>query len=265
MVAVSTIIAMAVNMLLGLVIPAVLYLVMKKRFGHNRKAFFVGCGIMLVFAFVLESLVHQAVLGGSLGMTIQSNIWLYGIYCASMAAIFEETGRLIAFKFLLKKHKENDSTALFYGAGYGGFEAYYILFMSGINNLTIAAMINAGNASALTAGLEGAALVQIESAIEQMQNASWTLFLLSPVERIAAVILHISLSVLVWFAVKYGNYKLYGMALLLHFLMDFAAVIVNSLLSGLGMAGTVIVEIIIWAVAIMTAVYTKNIWKKYHD
>ncbi len=265
MVATSTMIAMAVNMLLGLVIPAVLYFIMKKRFGHNRKAFFIGCGIMLVFAFVLESLVHQMVLGGPLGMTIQSNIWLYGLYGASMAAIFEETGRLIAFKVLLKKHRENDSTALFYGAGHGGFEAFYILFMSGINNLTFAAMINSGNTAALTAGLEGTALAQIEATIEQMLNASWTLFLLSPIERIAAVILQISLSVLVWFAVKHGNYKLYGMALLLHFLMDFVAVIANSLLSGLGMAGTVIVEMIVWIVAIMAAIYTKNIWKKYHD
>ena len=182
-----------------------------------------------------------------------------------MAAIFEETGRLIAFKFLLKEHRENDSTALFYGAGHGGFEAYYILFMSGINNLTFATMINAGNASALTAGLEGTALVQIESAIEQMLNASWALFLLSPIERVAAVILQISLSVLVWFGVKYSNYKLYGAALLLHFLMDFVAVVVNNYLAGLGMAGTVIVEIIIWAAAILSAFYAKKVWKKYHD
>lgn len=265
MVATSTMIAMAVNMILGLVIPATLYIVMKKHFGHNRKAFFIGCGIMLLFAFALESLVHQLVLGGPLGMSIQSNIWLYGLYGASMAAIFEETGRLIAFKFLLKKHRENDSSALFYGAGHGGFEAYYILFMSGINNLTFATMINAGNASALTAGLEGTALVQIESAIEQMLNASWTLFLLSPIERVAAVILQISLSVLVWFGVKHSNYKLYGVALLLHFLMDFVAVVVNHYLAGLGMAGTVIVEIIIWAAAILSAFCAKKVWKKYHD
>lgn len=265
MVATSTMIAMAVNMILGLVIPATLYIVMKKRFGHNRKAFFIGCGIMLVFAFVLESLVHQVVLGGSLGLTIQNNIWLYGLYGASMAAIFEETGRLIAFKFLLKRQRGNDNAALFYGAGHGGFEAFYILFMSGINNLAFAAMINTGNASALTVGLEGTALVQIESVIEQMLNASWTLFLLSPIERIAAVILHISLSVLVWLGVKYGNYKLYGIALLLHFLMDFVAVIANSMLSGFGMVGTVIVEVIIWIVAIASAFYAKKVWEKNHD
>lgn len=265
MVAISTMIAMAVNMILGLAIPAVLYFIMKKRFGHHRVAFFVGCGIMFLFAFVLESMVHQVVLGGALGMTINSNIWLYGLYGASMAAIFEETGRLVAFKFFLKKHRENDGTALFYGAGHGGFEAFYILFVSGINNLTFAAMINSGNAAGLTNGLTGVALVQTESAIAQMLEISWTAFILSPVERIAAVILQISLSVLVWFAVKYGNYKLYGMALFLHFFMDFVAVIANSLLSGLGMTGTIIVEIIIWVIAIAAAFYTKNIWKKYHD
>ncbi len=262
MVAISTIIAMTVNMLIGLVIPAVLYLIMKKRFGHHRMAFFVGCGIMLVFAFILESLVHQVVLGGSLGMMISSNIWLYGLYGASMAAIFEETGRLIAFKFILKKHRENDGTALFYGAGHGGFEAYYLLFMSGINNLTFAFMINNGNTAALTAGLEGAALVQIETAIDQMLNASWSLFLLSPIERIAAVILQISLSVLVWFAVKYNRYQFYGMALLFHFVIDFAAVVVNQYLLGLGMLGTVIVEVIIWILAITAAFYAKSVWSK---
>lgn len=263
MVAMSTMIMMAINMILGLVLPAVLYLVLKKYFGNQRFAFFVGCGIMFLFAFVLEALVHQMVLGGALGAAISGNIWLYGLYGASMAALFEETGRLIAFKFILKKQQEKDEAALFYGAGHGGFEAFYILFMSGVNNLTFAAMINSGNAAALTAGLEGTALAQIEATIAQMLEISWTTFLLSPVERMAAIILHISLSVLVWFAVKYGNYKLYGMALLFHFLMDFVAVVVNSLLSGLGMEGTVIVEVIIWMAAILSAFYAKGVWKKY--
>ena len=263
MVSTTTIIAMAVNMLLGLIIPAALYLIMKKRFGDNRFAFFTGCGIMFLFAFVLESLVHSIVLGGSLGNTISNNIWLYGLYGASMAAIFEETGRLIAFKFILKKHRDNDSTAFLYGAGHGGFEAFYILFVSGINNLTFAFLINSGNTGALTAGLEGSALAQIEATIQQMLEISWSVFLLSPVERIAAIILHISLSVLVWFAVKHKEYRFYGMALLLHFLLDFVAVVANSLLSGLGIGGTLITEAAIWIMAILSALLAKNVWKKY--
>ena len=263
MVSMTTMIVMAVNMLLGLIIPAVLYFRMKKRFGHHRIAFFTGCGIMFVFAFVLESMVHSMVLGGSLGMTINNNIWLYGLYGATMAAIFEETGRLIAFRFILKKHRGNDSTALLYGAGHGGFEAFYILFVSGVNNLTFAALINSGNTAALTAGLEGSALAQIEATIQQMLEISWGVFLLSPVERIAAIILHISLSVLVWFAVKEKKYGFYGMALLLHFLLDFAAVVVNSQLSGLGIAGTLITEVVIWIMALLSAAYATKVWKMY--
>lgn len=263
MVSTSTIIAMGINLLLGLIIPAVLYFIMKKRFGDNRVAFFTGCGIMFVFAFILESMVHSIVLGGALGTVISNNIWLYGLYGASMAAIFEETGRLFAFKFILKKHRNNDDTAFLYGAGHGGFEAFYILFVSGINNLTFAAMINSGNTATLTAGLEGSALAQIESTIEQMLEISWGVFLLSPIERIAAIVLHISLSVLVWVAVKEKKYNFYGMALLFHFLLDFVAVVVNSLLGGLGIAGTLITEAAIWAMALGAVVYARTVWKKY--
>lgn len=263
MVAVSTMIAMAVNMLLGLVIPAVLYFLMKKRFGGNRIAFFTGCGIMFVFAFVLESLVHSLVLGGSMGSMISGNIWIYGLYGAAMAAIFEETGRLVAFKFILKKHQGNDGTAFLYGAGHGGFEAFYILFVSGVNNLVIAAMINSGNTEALTAGLTGSALEQVETTLAQFLEISWGSFVFSPIERIAAVILQLSLSVLVWFAVKHKEYKFYGMALFLHFLLDFTAVVLNSYTSALGTLGLVIVETVIWVLAIASAFYAKNVWKKY--
>lgn len=265
MVPMTTMAAMLLNLLLGLIIPAVIYFIMKKRFRGNRIAFFTGCGIMFVFAFLLESLVHSFVLGGSLGTVISNNIWLYGLYGASMAAIFEETGRLIAFEFILKKHRDNDGTALLYGAGHGGFEAFYILFVSGINNLTFAALINSGNTAALTAGLEGTALAQIEATIQQMLEISWSTFLFSPIERIAAIILQISLSVLVWFAVKYKDYRLYGMALLIHFLMDFVSVILNSMVSGFGNAGLVIVEAVIWIMAIASTLFVKKIWKKYAE
>ena len=263
MVAVSTMIAMAVHMLLGLVIPAVLYFIVKKRFGVNRIAFFAGCGIMFVFAFVLESLVHSLVLGGSVGSVISENIWLYGLYGAAMAAIFEETGRLVAFKFILKKYRDDDGTALLYGAGHGGFEAFYILFVSGVNNLVIAAMINSGSTEALTAGLTGSALAQAEATLAQFLEISWGSFVFSPIERIAAVILQLSLSVLVWFAVKHKEYKVYGMALFLHFLLDFTAVVLNNYTSVLGTLGLVIVEAVIWGLAVISAYYAKNVWKKY--
>lgn len=43
MVAASTLVVIVLNLILGLIIPAALYLVMRKKFGKNPAAFFVGC------------------------------------------------------------------------------------------------------------------------------------------------------------------------------------------------------------------------------
>ena len=263
MVATSTLVVIALNLILGLLIPAVLYLIMRKKFGANPVAFFTGCVIMFVFAFVVESMVHSLILNGSMGKTITGNIWLYALYGGAMAAIFEETGRLTAFHLFLKKYRGNDGTALIYGAGHGGFEAFYILFIGGINNLILAITINSGNAAALTAGLSGDALLQTEAMISQIQNISWFVFLLSPVERIAAVILHLSLSVFAWFAVKEKKYQFFGLALLLHFLLDAVTVLLNRMLSRFGTLGMLLTEIVIWVMALGAAALAVKVWKAH--
>lgn len=263
MVPMSTTIAIIINLILGFVIPTVLYVILRKRYKASKVAFLIGCGVMLVFAFMLESTIHSIVLNSSVGKIINGNIWIYAIYGAVMAALFEETGRYIAFSSLLKKYRDNDSTALMYGAGHGGFEAFYILVMTAVNNLVFASMINGGNQEMLTAGLTGDALLQVENAIAQMTEASWGIFLLSPIERIAAVILHISLSVFMWFGVKLEKYAYFGLAFLLHFLLDFVAVISNHYLAGLGNAGTVLTEVAIWGMALVSAVVALKVWREY--
>lgn len=263
MVAVSTLIVIVLNLILGLIIPAVLYIITKKRFGKNLAAFFTGCAIMFVFAFVVESMVHSLILNGNLRTVITGNIWLYALYGGAMAAIFEETGRLTAFHVFLKKYRDNDGTALIYGAGHGGFEAFYILFVSGINNLILAIAVNSGNAAALTAGLSGDALLQTEAVILQIQNISWFVFLLSPVERIAAIILHLSLSVFVWFAVKEKKYQFFGLALLLHFLLDAVTVLLNQMLTRFGIPGMVFTEIAVWVMALGAAALAVKVWKAH--
>jgi uncharacterized membrane protein YhfC len=53
-----------------------------------------------------------------------SHTWLYAVLGALLAGLFEETGRFIAFKFLLKKRTDR-KTAISYGIGHGGFEAIF--------------------------------------------------------------------------------------------------------------------------------------------
>lgn len=263
MIRTSTVAVMALNTLLGLAIPAVLYFLVKKKLGQNRAAFFTGCGVMLVFAFVLESLVHSVVLGGSLGTVITGNILLYALYGGAMAGIFEETGRFVAFRFLLKKYRQDDNTAIYYGAGHGGFETFYILFFSGVNNLAFALMVNAGNLDLMTAGLRGDALAQVENTVLQMQTISPWVLLLSPLERVAAILIQLSLSVFVWFGVKEKRYSLLGLSVLLHFLVDAVTVVVNQALSSLGNGGLIITEAVVWVMALAVVVLAKKVWRAY--
>lgn len=105
-------------------------------------AFFIGCGIFVGFAMILEQICHTIVLTVT-GSVIRDNIWLYAIYGGLAAALFEECGRWIAMTFCLKKYLTREN-ALMYGAGHGGIEAFLILGMSSMSNLLTAAMINGG-------------------------------------------------------------------------------------------------------------------------
>lgn len=226
-----TIAFLVLNLLLGAAIPAGLCIFCKVRLKCSLAAFFTGCGVMLLFAFVLERIVHMIVLGSSAGAVIQGNLWLYALYGGLMAGLFEETGRLLGMKFLLKKKQDNDYNAVMYGAGHGGFEAFVILFFAMLNNLIYSLMINSGSADLLLKNLDGASQAALQSAFQTLSQSSPFLFLAAPVERLSAVACHMALSVLVWIAVKYQNrIGLYFLAILLHFLLDAAAVV----LSGLG-------------------------------
>lgn len=243
----GTIAVLVLNILLGVGIPVGLCIFLRKRFKCSVAAFFVGCGVMFLFALVLEQIVHGIVLFSPAGTVIRGNLWLYALYGGLMAGLFEETGRLLAMKFVLKKQRENPRNALMYGAGHGGFEAFYILCFGMLNNLIYSLLINSGKADMLLQGLDSANQAALQSAFESLSTASPLLFLAAPVERLAAVTLQISLSVLVWRAVE-GKTFWYLLAIALHFAVDAAAM----LLSGYGVPVWGI-EGIVWLMTLFCA------------
>lgn len=248
---------MLLAMCMGCVIPVALYLYVRKRFSCGGLAFWVGCGAMFLFAFVLEQAVHYLVLNGSMGPVVQSNIWRYGLYGGFMAGLFEETGRFVAFRTVLRKHWDRDENALMYGAGHGGFEAFWLLNIGMLNNLIFAVLINTGNDLLITENLSGADLEAVETAFVALSTtAPWT-FLVSILERGAAVVAQLALSVLVWFAAsRKGKGWLFPLAIVLHMMLDAAAVIVN----GMG-APLMLVELLIWILAVVYAVFARSLWR----
>lgn len=254
---------MAVSCLTGIAIPIVLFLIFRKKYKADILPFFIGCAVFIVFAMLLESFVHRLVFSSNIGKAITNNIWIYGIYAGLMAGIFEETGRFTAFKTVLARKRSNNHNALMYGAGHGGFEAAYLLGVSMISNITMSITLNAGMGSKLTAGITDPAVVQrINATIAALTEAAPTDFLMGPIERFAAVALHISLSALVWFAVKNGSKRfwLFPFAIILHALIDATAVILSRYASNLW-----ITEGAIYALSAACVLIAITVWKKFNS
>ena len=217
---------MGVSMLLSLAAVIAAFVYGRKRFHAPVSSFFVGVGVFILFALVLESLLHNLILPTPVGQKIFGDMWLYALYGGAAAALFEETGRIFAAKTFLRRRNDTPN-AYMYGAGHGGVEAIFIGVVSQISNLSLAAMINAGQAESLLASLSG---VQYDSALEQLRTLtgpSSSLFFLAGYERILALLLHICLSLILFRGLREKRPGMVVLCYVLHFALDAILVLIN--------------------------------------
>lgn len=257
MVSTLSMVFMAISGCICFALPIVLLILLRVKKRADILPFFIGCAVMLVFALILESIVHQLVFASPVGETILGNTWLYGLYGGLMAALFEETGRFVAFRTVLRKKTDKDQNALMYGVGHGGFEAIAITGMTMMNNIIWSVLINTGGLSAITGALADDMKVQIEQTAQTLIATPGYQFLLGGFERISAMILQVALSVFVWFAAKKKDKRaLFPLALGIHFLVDFLTVI----LSGAGIS-MLLLEAIIAAMAVLAGLLAYRVFK----
>lgn len=241
---------MAVSALIGIAVPFALYVFYRKKMKASHLPFWIGCITFVLFALVLEQLMYFYLMKTPLWLAISGNIWLYGLVGGFFAGLFEETGRFVAFQTVLRKKRGNDANGLMYGAGHGGIEAVVLLSVTMIYNLIYSLQFNAG-ATPIGGTLDAA---------QAFLATPFWYFLVGAVERIAAVAIHVSLSVLVWFAAKNSKrFWLFPLAILLHLFVDAVAVV----LSGLGV-NVWIIEGAVYVIAAALVVLAILVWKKNH-
>ena len=259
MVPTASIICMGVTALIAFVVPIVLAIYFVRAKHGELVPILVGAAVFIVFALVLESLVHNAfLLHTGVGAKVYANPWLFVIYGGIMAGLFEETGRFTAFKTVLRKKQGNDANALTYGVGHGGCEAILLVGLSYISNIYLAVLINSGMADMLTAPLSGDLLEQMQAALDSLIYAPPMLFLAAGVERISAIFLHIALSVLVWFAAKDAKQRLlFPIAIGLHALVD----IVAAACSSMGVNAWLL-ELLVAAMCAGVVFYAWRVWQR---
>ncbi len=218
---------MIISTILSVVIPiaAIIFMAVKKKL--NWKATLFGALFFLVFVIVLENIMHNIVLGADATKSVvYQNLPLYVIYGGFAAGIFEETARLLCFRFILKVNSENTIyTGISYGLGHGGIEAMFIGGLASIGNLVTSVMFNRGLFDKLTDSLNGQQLEAFNKSINDLINAPSYMFLITGVERVTSLALQIALSLLVFKAVSDKKWKFLAYAVLIHAGIDMIAIL----------------------------------------
>lgn len=249
---------MAANAFLGIAVPVCLAVYLVRKHRAKLSSILIGAGTFLLFALVLESILHQLVLKGPHGSDILGNTLLYALYGGLAAGVFEETGRFLSMKFLMKKEPSKPLPGIAYGVGHGGAEMLIIFGITMINNLVISALINSGQADAIFAKVPEEAAGQLQAQLDQLQTLGAGTLLIGLWERFSALILHLGLSMLVWVAVRKGGkwLWLFPAAIVLHAIVDAGAVLLQK------SVGMVPLELIVMAEALAVAAIGYNVAKK---
>lgn len=215
----NVIITLAVGGALGILLPAALIVIGCIKFKKAWKpSALVGAGVFVLFAMVLEQLLHAVMLPVVSGSTVG-----YVIYGALAAGIFEETGRFLAC--LLFRKKLNTQTAVLGGLGHGGIECAILIGMNYLSYAAIAVTVNSiGFEKFVELSSAGVNIrEQLTAQLTAIAGITPALGALSIFERILAMTAHVCFSVIVAKGVSAKKWWLFPTAIILHALIDTGA------------------------------------------
>lgn len=194
-------------------LPIGIMLWVKRRYGVGWMLFGVG-----VLTFIASQVVHIPLLAAMNTMLMYQlppydvsypAIFLDALMLGLLAGLCEETARLVGY-WALKERADAFTAALTLGAGHGGIESIGI----GLSlTFTFVLSLLAMHSNQLVGGVTPQSAADIFA-------YPWYVPLISLFERFTAVILHLTLSVMVWEAVTRRAWAWYLGAVLYHAFME---------------------------------------------
>lgn len=222
-----SIIFMVITLIMCFAFPILLAIMFWKKYQGKWFALLIGA-----LAFVVSQLFIRIPIISFLSTKewyinfADNNFILFVIFLSLTAGLFEETARLIGFKILLKKDRLSDSNALMFGVGHGGIEAIVLVGLTYISNIIISIMINAGNTDIITANMTAQ---QATALVSQYVDTESYLFIFAGIERMATILFHIVLSILVYRSVRDKKLLGYFFAIGIHTLVNVVIVYFASI------------------------------------
>lgn len=223
---------MIAGAVIWIALPVVIAIIWKVRKKEPMTTILIGAATFLLFALILEKPIQNVLLfPTTMGLSdhaasrfFAANPVLLALAAGLFPGIFEETGRLVAFKTVLRKRKQRE-TSISYGIGHGGFEVILVLGITYIQYIVYAVMINTGVFGSVIEQVAKQApdqLGSVEAVVSMLAAFSFADFGIAFIERIFAVLFHIGASILVFYACKNKKqFWLYPLAIVLHTALDF--------------------------------------------
>lgn len=213
-------------------VPLSMAIIWTKKKRERFTTVLVGAATFFLFAVIMEKPLQALLIApAQIGLTdtgisqfINARPVLWAFIVGLFPGVFEETGRLVAYKTVLKKRK-NRETAISHGIGHGGFEVIFVMGVMYATYIAYAMMINTGTFGTVVDQVMAQAPDQADSLVavaSGIASFSFANLCVSIMERIFAVLFHVGASIIVFYAYKdKSRFWLYPLAILLHTVMDF--------------------------------------------
>lgn len=220
----QTLVMLGIGAVIFLVVPIIIAIIWKKKKKEPFTTILIGAATFLLFVTVEKVIQNFFIMDTTpMGAFINARPVLWAFTVGFFPGLFEETGRLVAFKTLLKKRQQRE-TSISYGLGHGGVaEVSVIMTYTMISYIAYAALINSGEIATVIEQVRELApnqLSQIEELIRQLTGFSAMYLLVMIIQRVFAVMFHVGASIMVFYACKDKKFWLYPLAILIHTLID---------------------------------------------
>lgn len=193
-----TLVCLTLATLLIAALPIWLYRRMKPRYGFERRDVIVGIAVFALFSMVIERGLHGLVLSNAFTVGLLLNPAVFVIYGALATGVCEEVGRFVGMKWLIKRDPaslQRPGTALGYGIGHGGAEAWLVGVLVQLQWILYALLAHRGLLDQYFTSVPAESLLRLHAVLGSLTPESAVLFL---VERAAAFVFQIGFSVVMW-------------------------------------------------------------------
>jgi uncharacterized membrane protein YhfC len=217
--------SLIITVILMIAIPVVFFVYWHRKHKEQTSISYLIAGAVgfIVSARILELGVHYfcIVQDNPVSRLINGSTAAYVLYGIIMAGVFEECGRYIVLKYIMKKNHTRENAVL-YGIGHGGIEIFAIALPLMITYLTIAVLFSGGDVENALSSLK-ITEETAEAALPSVQAAAafdYGMMTMNVMERLFAILIHIGLTVIVYYGVINAKRICLPAAILLHMLMD---------------------------------------------